>query len=152
MITEWGMSDVIGPIYYGSDHEVFVGKNYQAQNSYSEAMASKIDEESNKIVSECHKRATEILQENIDILHNMARVLLEKETIHTDEVDMLINGESAETVINFIDKKYNPDKPAAEEPAKEAADEKALEEVVEKPKQIIAPKEDGEIKDKNDNE
>ena len=42
----------------------------------------------------------------------MARVLLEKETIHTAEVDMLIAGESAQTVINFIDKKYNPEKPA----------------------------------------
>ena len=142
MVAEWGMSDEIGPIYYGADHEVFVGKNYQAQNSYSEAMASKIDAEANKIVRECHKRATEILTENIQILHNMARVLLEKETIHTDEVNMLIAGESAETVINFIDKKYNPDAPSS---VKENKAEKAEEITIEKaaePKQIIAPKDD----------
>ena len=149
MVAEWGMSDVIGPIYYGSDHEVFVGKNYQAQNNYSESIASKIDEESNRIVSECHKRATEILKENIEVLHNMARVLLEKETIHTDEVDMLINGESAETVINFIDKKYNPDKPA-QKPQAEEKSEKTVEEVVEKPKQIIAPKEEDVFENKDD--
>ncbi len=149
MVAEWGMSDVIGPIYYGSDHEVFVGKNYQAQNNYSESIASKIDEESNRIVSECHKRATEILKENIEVLHNMARVLLEKETIHTDEVDMLINGESAETVINFIDKKYNPDKPS-QKPQAEEKSEKTVEEVVEKPKQIIAPKEEDVFESKDD--
>ena len=87
-------------------------KNYASQNSFSEHMASKIDQEANKIIRECHERARQILGENIEILHNMARVLLEKETIHTTEVDMLIAGESAQTVIDFIDKKYNPDKPA----------------------------------------
>ena len=111
MVAELGMSDEIGPIFYGSDHEVFVGKNYASQNSFSEHMASKIDQEANKIIRECHERARQILGDNIEILHNMARVLLEKETIHTTEVDMLIAGESAQTVIDFIDKKYNPDKP-----------------------------------------
>ena len=112
MVAELGMSDEIGPIFYGSDHEVFVGKNYASQNSFSEHMASKIDQEANKIIRECHERARKILGDNIEALHNMARVLLEKETIHTAEVDMLIAGESAQTVINFIDKKYNPEKPA----------------------------------------
>jgi len=111
MVAELGMSDEIGPIFYGSEHEVFVGKNYASQNSFSEHMASKIDQEANKIIHECHERARQILGENIQILHNMARVLLEKETIHTTEVDMLIAGESAQAVIDFIDKKYNPDKP-----------------------------------------
>ncbi len=142
MVAEWGMSDEIGPIYYGAEHEVFVGKNYQAQNSYSEAMAAKIDAEANKIVRECHKRATEILSENIQILHNMARVLLEKETIHTDEVNMLIAGESAKKVINFIDKKYNPDSPSPVKEAKKEKGEGAEIEKVIKPKQIIAPKDD----------
>lgn len=149
MVAEWGMSDVIGPIYYGSDHEVFVGKNYQAQNSYSEAMASKIDEESNRIIRECHERATKLLQENIAVLHNMARVLLEKETIHTDEVNMLIDGESAETVINFIDKKYNPEKPQpkAESDGVEKAAEADVQKTIE-PKQIIAPSDQPQDKDK----
>ena len=63
----------------------------------------------------------------------MARVLLEKETIHTTEVEMLIAGESAQTVINFIDKKYNPEKPQVATPAP----------AVEQPKaeQVIAPDE-----------
>ena len=131
MVAELGMSDEIGPIFYGSDHEVFVGKNYASQNSFSEHMASKIDQEANKIIRECHERARQILGDNIEILHNMARVLLEKETIHTTEVEMLIAGESAQTVINFIDKKYNPEKPQVATPAP----------AVEQPKaeQVIAP-------------
>ena len=117
MVAEWGMSDVIGPGYYGADHEVFVGKSFQTQNSYSESMAALIDSEANKIIRECLERARELLGENLPILHNMARVLLEKETIHGDEVTMLIEGKSADEVIAFIDKKYNPEakktKPAA---------------------------------------
>ncbi len=103
MVTEWGMSERIGPLFYGSDGEVFVGRSYQTQNSYSEEVANTIDEEVRAIVESCHKRATEILTQKMDIMHNMARVLFEKETIHHDEVQMLMDGKSAEEVIEFID-------------------------------------------------
>ena len=103
MVTEWGMSERIGPLYYGSEGEVFVGKNYQSEKSYSEEIASIIDEEVRAIVESCHKRATEILTEKIDVLHNMARILIEKETIHTEEVEMLMQGKSVEEVIAFMD-------------------------------------------------
>ena len=147
MVAELGMSDEIGPIFYGSDHEVFVGKNYASQNSFSEHMASKIDQEANKIIRECHERARQILGENIVVLHNMARVLLEKETIHTAEVDMLIAGESAQTVINFIDKKYNPEKPAQTiAPATPVAP------AVEQPKVEEAKADEPKAEEKQDNE
>ena len=141
MVAELGMSDEIGPIFYGSDHEVFVGKNYASQNSFSEHMASKIDQEANKIIRECHERARQILGDNIEILHNMARVLLEKETIHTTEVDMLIAGESAQTVIDFIDKKYNPDKPVEVIKPVEPVVEKSVE-PVEQPVETVEQKTD----------
>ena len=147
MVAELGMSDEIGPIFYGSDHEVFVGKNYASQNSFSEHMASKIDQEANKIIRECHERARQILGENIEVLHNMARVLLEKETIHTTEVDMLIAGESAQNVINFIDKKYNPEKPAQTiAPATPVAP------AVEQPKVEEAKADEPKAEEKQDNE
>ena len=104
MVTEWGMSDRIGPIFYGSDGEVFVGRSYQQEKGYSEEIAGIIDEEVRAIVESCHKRATEILTSKIDILHNMARVLFEKETIHTEEVDMLMSGKSVEEIIAYMDK------------------------------------------------
>lgn len=105
MVTEWGMSDRIGPVFYGSDGEIFVGRNYQTEKGYSEEIANIIDEEVREIVESCHKRATEILSSKLNVLHNMARVLIEKETIHTDEVDMLMNGASFEEVIAQMDAK-----------------------------------------------
>ena len=105
MVTEWGMSDRLGPIYYGSDGEIFVGRSYQQEKGYSEEIANIIDEEVRAIVDSCHKRATEILKSKTDVLHNMARVLFEKETIHTDEVNMLMEGKSVEEVIAFMDKR-----------------------------------------------
>lgn len=107
MVTEWGMSDRIGPLFYGSEGEVFVGKNYQTEKSYSDEIANIIDEEVREIVESCHKRATEILTAKQDILHNMARVLIEKETIHTEEVDMLMQGKSVEEVTAFMDAREN---------------------------------------------
>ena len=114
MVAELGMSEAVGPVYYGAEHEIFVGKSYQTQAGHSENMAATIDAETNKIVLECHKNAAKILSSKIEILHAMARVLLEKETIHADEVEMLIKGKSAEEVIKFIDKKYNPPEEKAE--------------------------------------
>ncbi len=107
MVTEWGMSDRIGPLFYGSEGEVFVGKNYQTERSYSDEIANIIDEEVRDIVDGCHKRATEILSSKLEVLHNMARVLIEKETIHTEEVDMLMKGSSVEEVVAFMDAREN---------------------------------------------
>ena len=107
MVTEWGMSNRIGPLFYGSEGEVFVGKNYQTEKSYSDEIANIIDEEVRDIVESCHKRATEILSAKVDVLHNMARVLIEKETIHTEEVDMLMQGKSVEEVISYMETREN---------------------------------------------
>jgi len=103
MVTEWGMSDKIGPIFYGSEGEVFLGRSYQNQHSYSESVAKTIDEEIHAIVDGCYKLAKQILTEKMDVMHNMARVLFEKETIHNDEVAMLMEGKSADEVIAFMD-------------------------------------------------
>lgn len=103
MVTEWGMSERVGPLFYGSEGEVFVGRQYQSQHSYSDNVANAIDEEVRKIVDQCHKTATKILTEKIEILHNMARVLFERETIHYEEVQMLMEGKSVEEVVAYID-------------------------------------------------
>ena len=105
MVTEWGMSERVGPIFYGSDGEVFVGRSYQQEKAYSEEIAGVIDEEVRAIVDGCHKRATEILTSKMEILHNMARILIEKETIHTEEVDMLMQGKSVEEVVKYMESK-----------------------------------------------
>lgn len=129
MVTEWGMSDRIGPIYYGSNGEIFVGRDYQTEKGYSEEIAGVIDEEVRAIIESCHQRATQILTENINVLHNMARVLVERETIHTEEVDMLVNGATVEEVFAYMDKADNAEqgsaeaKPVAKQPTADNATE-----------------------------
>ncbi len=134
MVTEWGMSERVGPIFYGSDGEVFVGRSYQQEKAYSEEIAGVIDEEVRAIVDGCHKRATEILTSKMEILHNMARILIEKETIHTEEVDMLMQGKSVEEVVKYMEakeaesdraagKNLEQPTPPAEAPAENSADE-----------------------------
>lgn len=98
MVTEWGMSGKVGPVYYGGSQEVFLGRDYQTQHSYSETIASQIDGEVKRLLDEAHDKAVKILTENRKIMENMARVLLECETIYSEEVDMLMDGASPEEV------------------------------------------------------
>ena len=87
----------------------------EAHNSYSEETAGIIDEEVHKIIETAHARAVELLTSNRKVLDNMARVLVERETIYTDEVDMLLDGASVEDVYRYMDTK---EKAAEENPFK----------------------------------
>ena len=124
MVTEWGMSDVIGLINYGSENEYFLGRDYQSRASYSEKEAAIIDAEIKKIIDTCHKQAMDILNSHKNHIEVMVKVLLEKETIYSDEVDMIMNGSSAEEVINFIEEKA---KAKNKEDKKEKPEEKVAE-------------------------
>ena len=103
MVTEWGMSDRVGPISYGSDKEVFIGRDMASHVSYSEEMAGIIDEEIRLIIDTSLEKARKLLKENRKLLDNMARLLVEKETIFTEEVEMLMDGKSVEEIIAFMD-------------------------------------------------
>ena len=123
MVTEWGMSDVIGNVSMGSSTSLFLGRDYQERVNYSEKEAAIIDAEVKKIMSECTKRAEEILSKNKKILNTMVEVLLAKETIYSDEINMIIDGKSAKTVCEFIDNKNKAkesEKTANKEPEKPA--------------------------------
>lgn len=103
MVTEWGMSDRVGPISYGSDQEVFIGRDMASHVSYSEETAGVIDEEVNKIVMQSLEKARKLLSENRELLDKMARLLVERETIFSEEVDMLMEGKSIEEIEKFMD-------------------------------------------------
>lgn len=82
MVTKYGMSDIMGPIRYGSENdEVFIGRDMGHVKNYSDSTASKIDEEIYKLLSEGQNKAKQILTENIDKLHKLANYLLENEKI-----------------------------------------------------------------------
>ncbi len=96
MVTEWGMSEKIGPIFYGSDQggEVFLGYSMgQPSTHVSETMAGVIDDEVKMIVENAHEEAKKILTEHLDKLHRIAQALLEYETLTGDEINALVKGE-----------------------------------------------------------
>ncbi|MGD8992713.1 MAG: ATP-dependent zinc metalloprotease FtsH [Desulfobacterales bacterium] len=91
MIRSWGMSDNLGPLSYAKGEEqVFLGREIAQHRDYSEATAQKIDEEINNLIKNSYERAKSVLNENLDILHKLAEVLLEKETVMGKELDELI--------------------------------------------------------------
>ncbi|MGI6039783.1 MAG: ATP-dependent zinc metalloprotease FtsH [Eubacteriales bacterium] len=85
MVTRYGMSDEIGPIAFGSEHdEVFLGRDLASTRNYSEDVAAKIDREIKKIIDRAYSRCEEILRREIDKLHAVAEYLLEYETMDAD--------------------------------------------------------------------
>jgi cell division protease FtsH len=94
MVTQWGMSERLGPISFGErEEQIFLGREIQQHQDYSEETAQAIDEEVKRIVDDCYARAKEILEKDIDILHAMAKALLERETLDREEIELLLKRE-----------------------------------------------------------
>lgn len=92
MVTEYGMSDKVGMINYGSnENEVFIGRDLAHARSYGEEVASTIDREVKRIIDECHKKAKQIISDNQDVLHKCCDLLLEKEKIGQEEFEALFD-------------------------------------------------------------
>ena len=116
MVTEWGMSAELGMVYCGSEDEVFIGKTYQERMPYSEDQAAKIDNEVKKIIELCQKETEKILVKNKKVILTMAQVLMEKETIYAEEVDMILAGKGKDEVIAYIENKdKKPETPENQE-------------------------------------
>lgn len=93
MVTKFGMSEALGPIVYGSNSdEVFIGRDMGHVKDYSESTAAKIDEEIKKIIMECNKRTEKILTDHIDKLHEVAKILVDKEKISGKEFEKIMSG------------------------------------------------------------
>ena len=99
MVVEWGMSEKLGFMSFGKNNEVFIGRDYQVQNQYSEATAKVIDEEIKRIIDTNYKRAKELLESKRELLDSMSKLLLEEETIYTEEVDELIAGKDPAEIV-----------------------------------------------------
>jgi len=94
MVCEFGMSEKLGPVNYASnDGEVFLGRDYAMHKDISEETARLIDEEVRRIIDDGMHRATDILKEHMDTMHRMASLLIERETLDADEIEMVIQGE-----------------------------------------------------------
>lgn len=90
MVTQYGMSEKVGMIHYGSDEdEVFIGRDLAHTRNYAEETASLIDSEVKRIIDESYAKAKKILQEHEDVLHKCAELLIEKEKIGREEFEAL---------------------------------------------------------------
>lgn len=91
MVTEWGMSEKLGPLTFGKkDEQIFLGREIAKHKDYSEKTAVDIDEEIKRIVTSAYERAKKILEDNYDLLDALAHALLERETIEGHDIDKLI--------------------------------------------------------------
>lgn len=94
MVTEWGMSDKLGPLRYVSDQEeVFLGHSVSQTKNMSDDTASIVDSETRRIVERGYERARKILTDHLDDLHKVAKALLEYEMLSGDEIKALLRGE-----------------------------------------------------------
>ncbi len=92
MVCQFGMSDRLGPLTFGKKDElVFLGKELATHKEYSEKTAEEIDEEVARIVRECYLEAKTILSNNFEVLNALARTLLEKEVLSSDELDRILS-------------------------------------------------------------
>lgn len=121
MITEYGMSEVLGPITFGRNHEqqVFLGRDFGRDRNYGEEVASAIDKEVRRIIEDAYAKTEELLKANIDKLHAVAQALLERETLEGWELDQLLRyGEIREKPADDAESFQPVDgpEPAAQQP------------------------------------
>ena len=97
MVTQYGMSDELGMIQYGSDDdEVFIGRDLAHTRSYSEGVAEKIDEEVKAIIDRCYTEGKALIEAHRQVLEDCAQLLIEREKIGTEEFEALFRGEKVE--------------------------------------------------------
>ena len=131
MVCEWGMSEALGPLAYGKKEEaIFLGKEFNRHQDYSEATALEIDAEIKRVVTEQYARATRLLTESKEALQRVAEALLEHEVLDANQLKQLMAGEPLEA------------KPAESPPppVREAKDEKGERGVGLLPPPVVAPK------------
>jgi cell division protease FtsH len=93
MVTQWGMSDSMGPMVYGENEgEVFLGRSITTHKNVSEATMQKVDAEIRRIVDQQYGLARRLIEENRDKVEVMAKSLLEWETIDADQIDDIMSG------------------------------------------------------------
>ena len=98
MVTEAGMSELLGPLSYGDNQdEVFLGRSVARNQQMSEDTQKKVDSEVKKLVDEGYDRAKKVLNEKVEDLHKLAKTLLLYETLTGDEIrDLILNNKSIE--------------------------------------------------------
>ncbi|KPK57632.1 MAG: hypothetical protein AMS21_11215, partial [Gemmatimonas sp. SG8_38_2] len=93
MVTEWGMSDIVGPMNVGDrGEEIFLGREIHERREVSEEMSRMVDDEVRKLLDDAYNRAAAVISEHQDKLHTLAKALLERETLDSDEINLVFTG------------------------------------------------------------
>jgi cell division protease FtsH len=95
MVCEWGMSAALGPIHYDTKEEhVFLGRDIGKPREHSEAIQLEIDHEVKRILQSQYDVAKKIVAENLDTLHALAKAVMERETLDSDDIERILKGET----------------------------------------------------------
>ncbi len=140
MVHNWGMSKNLGFLGLSSDQQVFIGRDYQTKAEFSEKLAAQADDEMRDILDYNYKRAKKILLDNRKLLDEMAALLLSHETINKDEVELLVEGKTAEEVAKIMDEKEKEQRKREEEYKKQLEKErkaKAIEEKIKEGQRLL---------------
>ena len=109
MVTKYGMSELLGPIQFGGDNdEVFIGRDWGHARNYGEGVAATIDQEVNRIVTDAYREAKRLLQENMEMLHATAKLLVEKEKVTGDEFCSLFDQKVRNEVLGIANEAEQP--------------------------------------------
>jgi cell division protease FtsH len=127
MVTQFGMSPVVGPIAVGDrEQEIFLGRELSQRREVSERTAQLVDSEIKRIVDEAFAAARTVLENNTDLLTTIAEALLERETLDADEIKLLARGEALPPLRSASPVEALPEaadaeeaKPAASRPAQD---------------------------------
>jgi len=111
MVTEFGMSEKLGPVAFKDDQdEVFLGNQIISRPHYSDKIASLIDGEVHSIIENCYNDAKKMLIQNNDILNELSEKLIEKETLDKEEVVAILGRINVNKKYGFGTKEYHDDK------------------------------------------
>ena len=139
MVCEWGMSEKLGPLAYEKNEgPVFLGMQSQSKREYSDTKANEIDDEVYRIVMEGYHKAQRILEDNLDMLHELSKALLDFETIDGEDVDLIVKGGKMEDVRERHEK-LDEAMEKEQKLAKEELDKKVKEEEEEEESSIADP-------------
>ncbi|TFE01934.1 ATP-dependent zinc metalloprotease FtsH [Jeotgalibacillus sp. R-1-5s-1] len=144
MVTEFGMSDKLGPLQFGqSQGQVFLGRDFNSEQNYSDQIAYEIDTEIQRIIKECYERAKTILTENRDKLELIAETLLDIETLDAEQIKSLVdhgklperdygsgatNGDNESKDVTAESKEADSADASSEKPVEEKSSEELLKE------------------------
>ncbi len=111
MVTEYGMSDSVGPMFLGGQEEVFIAKDWGHQRNYSESLAATVDDEVRKILDEQYDRAKAAISADMDALDRVAQMLIEYERVSGEEFAAVYKGEDPKEALDKFRKKAPEKKP-----------------------------------------